>query len=221
MSFYDHGEQVPLVHKVRLVAARVNGLFMWKTILLINPFPPRDINLGHEKKCERSHEIMNSKRVLIPLDLMRSPCDALIFARNMAVDQPVSVTLLYVLNLNIVAPGRQIYDELCVESEKALQRLAGFFFGAERAAHVVVRVGAPHEEIVAEAKAESADLIILSGPERRSWKHLLHSGTTQKIIDASPCPALVLPRIRKKTPQKAAVPLAEDIVPAEVVLPAA
>jgi nucleotide-binding universal stress UspA family protein len=221
MSFYAHAEQIPLVHKLPWVAARINGLFTWKTILLINPFPAGDVNLGHEKKCERSHATMNSKRVLIPLDLMRSPCDALIFARNMAADQPVSVTLLYVLNLNIVAPGRQIYDELCVESERALQRLAKFFFGAEWAAHVVVRVGAPHEEIVAEAKAESADLIILSGPERRSWKHLLHSGTTQKIIDASPCPALVLPRIPKKTPPRAAVPLAEDIVPAGVVSSAA
>jgi len=164
---------------------------------------------------------MNGKRVLIPLDLMRSPCDALIFARTMAVDQPVCVTLLYVLNLNIVVPSRQIYDELCAESEAALRKLARFFFGEDRAARIVVRVGAPHEEIVAEAKAESADLIILSGPERRSWKQLLHLSTTQRIIDASPCPALVLPRGRKKAPQRAALPPEAETAPAEVILPAA
>lgn len=106
---------------------------------------------------------MNIKHILIPLDLMRSPCDALVFARNMAADSPVCVTLLYVLNLNIVSPGRRIYDELCMESEAALRKLARFFFGTDRAARIVVRVGLPHEEIVAEAKAESSDLIILSG----------------------------------------------------------
>jgi nucleotide-binding universal stress UspA family protein len=164
---------------------------------------------------------MNSKRILIPLDLMRSPCDALIFVRNLATQSPVCVTLLYVLNLNIVAPGRQVYDELCAESEAALRRLARFFFGADGAARVVVRVGAPHEEIVAEAKAEAADLIILSGPQRRSWKQLLHPGTIQKIIDASPCPALVLPRSRKQpSAARETLPVATE-APAAAFLPAA
>jgi nucleotide-binding universal stress UspA family protein len=163
---------------------------------------------------------MNSKNVLIPLDLVRSPCDALIFARNMAADMPVCVTLLYVLNLNIAPPGRQIYDELCEESEAALRKLARFFFGADRAPRVVVRVGAPHEEIVAEAKAESADLIILSGPQRRSWRQLLRLGTTQKIIASSPCPALVLPRNRKTARQKLSLPAEAEMVPHEAVLPA-
>ena len=164
---------------------------------------------------------MNIKRVLIPLDLMRSPCDALVFARNMAADSPVCVTLLYVLNFNIVPPTRQIYDELCAESETALRKLARFFFGTDRAANVVVRVGAPHEEIVAEAKKESSDLIILSGPERRTWKQLLRPGTTQKIIDASPCPAVVLPRNRKMATPSPSVPVVVEEEPVEAVLPAA
>jgi nucleotide-binding universal stress UspA family protein len=164
---------------------------------------------------------MNIKRVLIPLDLMRSPCDALVFAQNMAADSPVCVTLLYVLNLNIVPPTPQIYDELCAESEEALKKLARFFFGSDQAAHVVVRVGAPHEEIVAEAKKESADLIILSGPERRAWKQLLRPGTTQKIIDASPCPAVVLPRSPKKATQPPTRPAPAEAAPLAAILPAA
>jgi nucleotide-binding universal stress UspA family protein len=164
---------------------------------------------------------MNIKNILIPLDLMRSPCDALVYARNMAADSPVCVTLLYVLNLNIVSHGQRIYDELCAESEAALKKLARFFFGTDLAARVVVRVGAPHEEILAEAKAESSDLIILSGPERRAWKHLLGLGTTQKIIDASPCPAMVLPRGRKIAPQRPPIPSVAEAAPAEALLPAA
>jgi nucleotide-binding universal stress UspA family protein len=162
---------------------------------------------------------MNTKRILIPLDLMRSPCDALIYARRLAADSPVCVTLLYVLNLNIDPPGRKIYEELCAEGEAALRRLAGFFFGADRAARVVVRVGAPHEEIVAEAKAESSDLIILSGPERRTWSQLWRRSTTQRVIDSSPCPAVVLPHRRAIAPQQAWIP--EHIEPPEVLRPAA
>ena len=161
---------------------------------------------------------MNMKRVLIPLDLMRSPCDALVYVRNMAVDSPVCVTLLYVLNLNIVPPGRKIYEELCAESEAALRKLSRLFFGADRVARVVVRVGAPHEEILAEAKAESSDLIVMSGPKRRTWTQLLHLGTTQRIIDSSPCPAVVLPRERRGSPQK---PRMTESVEDEALLPAA
>ena len=131
------------------------------------------------------------------------------------------MTLLYVLNLNIVTPGHQVYDELCAESEAALRKLAGFFFGTDRAARVVVRVGAPHEEILAEAREESSDLIVLTGPERRSWKRLLRRGTTQKIIDAAPCPAVVLPRIRKVAAQgHVEIPEAENSS-VEAALPAA
>ena len=177
--------------------------------------------MGREKKWKGNIMKMNVKNILIPLDLLRSPCDALVYARNMAADSAVCVTLLYVLNLNIVSPGRQIYDELCAESEAALKKLARFFFGTELAARVVVRMGAPHKEIVAEAKAESSDLIVLTGPERRGWKHLLGLGTTQKIIDASPCAAVVLPRHRKMPPQRPHMPEVVQPAPEEALLPAA
>jgi nucleotide-binding universal stress UspA family protein len=148
---------------------------------------------------------------------MRSPCDALVFARDMAANSAVCVTLLYVLNLNIVIPAREVYQELCAESEGALRKLARFFFGTDQAVRIVVRQGVPHEEILAEARAQSADLIVMSGPERRSWKHLVSAGTTQKIIAASPCPAVILPRAHKQAPQIHRLPPVADIELAEAV----
>ncbi|MGD0812701.1 MAG: universal stress protein [Verrucomicrobiota bacterium] len=162
---------------------------------------------------------MNIKRILIPLDLMRSPCDALAYVRDMAAESPVCVTLLYVLNLNIVPPGRKIYEELCMESEAALRKLSRLFFGADHAARIIVRVGAPHEEILAEAKAESSDLIVMSRPRRRSWSQLLHLGTTQRIIDSSPCPAVLLPRDRRGSPAQR--PRRTEASEDEALLPAA
>lgn len=171
-------------------------------------------------ETEGNRTNMNAKHVLIPLDLMRSPCDALVFARNLASDSPVCVTLLYVVNLN-VALGRRIYDELCAESELALRKLAWLFFGTDRAVRVVVREGKPHEEIVAEAKAESTDLIILSRPKRHFWNRLFRASTTQRIIDSSPCPAVVLPRGRKSIPHRRDIPAPIDSQRPQAVLPAA
>jgi nucleotide-binding universal stress UspA family protein len=161
------------------------------------------------------------KRILIPLDLMRSPCDALVYARKMATDSPVCVTLLYVLNLNIAPLGRKIVDELCAESEAALRKLARFFFGAGQAARVVVRLGAPHQEIVAEAKVESSDLIILSGPARRAWNPFSRWSTTQRVIDSAPCPAVVLPRRRPMGAQPLRLPAPTEGTPRDALLPAA
>jgi nucleotide-binding universal stress UspA family protein len=174
------------------------------------------------KRYEGSLTKMNIKNILVPLDLVSSPCDALVFARNLAANAPVCVTLLYVLNLNVITPtGRQVCDELCSESERALRKLARLFFGTDRAARIVVRVGAPPQEIVAEAEAASADLIILTAPKRLNWKHLLRLGTTQKIIGAASCPAIVLPRHRKTMGQNPGVPAESDAALAEALLPAA
>jgi nucleotide-binding universal stress UspA family protein len=204
-----------------LLARALTGFLRGRQLFLLTLPRNGDVGLGREKKCKGNPMKMSIKNILIPLDLMRSPCDALVYARNMAADAPICVTLLYVLNLNIVPPGRQIYDELCAESEAALRKLARFFFGADGAARVVVRVGAPHEEIIAEAKERPADLIILSGPDHRTWKQLLRPGTTQKIIEASPCPAVVLPRHRKAAPQWPSIPTVTEAAPEEALLPAA
>ncbi len=152
---------------------------------------------------------MTHKSVLIPVDLMRSPCDPLVFARDMAAETPLCVTLLYVLNLNIQAAGH-IYKELCAESEAALRRLARHVFGSEQAVRVVVRMGVPGDEIVAEAKSRPTDLIIMSGSRRHRWKDILRPGTTRRVIDASPCPAMVLPRNYEAEAKTARVPLPTD-----------
>jgi nucleotide-binding universal stress UspA family protein len=156
---------------------------------------------------------MNSKNVLIPLDLVRSPCDALIYARDMAVETPISVTLLYVLNLNIGLAGPAVRQELLEESEAALRRLAGFFFGTDQAVRIVVREGSPHEQILAEAKKEEVDLILLTSPKDRGWKRFMRRSTVEKIIDSAPCPTLLLPRRRAAMLPEPIIPLTRDTAP--------
>jgi nucleotide-binding universal stress UspA family protein len=162
---------------------------------------------------------MNAKKILVPIDLMRSPCDALLFARDMAADQPVCVTLLYVLNLNIVTPDARLHDEMVAQGAEALRKLAWFFFGEEGAARTVVRMGLPHEQILAEAREEAADLIVLTGPARPSWRRRLGLGTAQKIIDRAACPAVVLPRGKTPAPRQREAPVGAVTAPFGAISP--
>jgi universal stress protein A len=143
---------------------------------------------------------MNSKRILIPVDLMRGSPDALVYVQRMAQENPLCVTLLHVVDLNIAPAMPSVYDQLCAEGEAALRKLAKLFFGADQAVRVIVRVGKAAEEIVAEAKAGVADMIILSAPKTSKQFRPFHHSTTRHVLGRAPCPTVVLPRPDKVTP---------------------
>ncbi len=145
---------------------------------------------------------MNDKRILIPVNLPKGPFDALQFAQGLADEVPVHVTLLNVVNLNVVRVEGRIYNEVCAESEATLKKLAKHFFSDSPSVRINVRVGRPHEEIVAEASAELSELIILASPKPARWKRFLGSGTVERVVRNAPCPTLVLPRVWKITPEQ-------------------
>src|SRR5580698_8957076 len=108
---------------------------------------------------------MRNKHILVPLDLMRGPVNALVCAQKMAAEAPLSITLLHVIDLNISPAQPSINEQLAAESRAALQKLARLFFGAEQAARIVARFGVPAVEIIAEAKESEANLIVMCGPK--------------------------------------------------------
>lgn len=142
---------------------------------------------------------MNSKCILVPLDLMRGSPDALVYVQNMAMENALCVTLLHVVDLNIAPVQPGVYDRLCAEAEAALRKLAGLFFGTDQAVRVKVRVGKVADEIVAEA-ANSADLIVLCGPKSPKRFRLFRRSTTRRVLSSAPCPTVVLPRPAKAAP---------------------
>jgi nucleotide-binding universal stress UspA family protein len=142
---------------------------------------------------------MNSKRILVPVNLLKGSFDALQFAQGLADEVPIHVTLLNVVNLNVVMVESRIYNEVCAESEAMLKKLAKHFFGDSPAVRINVRVGRPHEEILAEAGAELSELIIMASPKPSRWKRFLGLGTIERVVRNAPCPTLVLPRVWKIT----------------------
>jgi nucleotide-binding universal stress UspA family protein len=145
---------------------------------------------------------MNGKRILLPVNLLKGSFDALQFAQGLTDEVPIHVTLLNVVNLNVVRLESRIYDEVCAESEAALKKLAKHFFGDSPSVHINVRVGWPHQEIVAEADAELSELIIMAGPKPSRWKRFFGLGTVERVVRNAPCPTLVLPRVWKITPEQ-------------------
>jgi nucleotide-binding universal stress UspA family protein len=135
---------------------------------------------------------MRSKHILVPLDLIRGPANALVFVQQMAAETPVRVTLLHVVDLNIFPPQPAVNDQLRAESQAALRKLAKLFFGTEQAARISVRTGQASGEIIAEAKEAGADLIVMCGP-RSGRLGFLRRGTTQRVLISASCPTLVLP----------------------------
>ena len=141
---------------------------------------------------------MNGERILVPLSLEQGSFDGLEFVAGLAGEMPVCATLLYVNHLNISPPDRRVYDDLRRESEWRLRALAKLFFDGQLP-HVCVRLGEPHEEILAEAEAGQAELIVMASPKsaRRRWR--LRPTTVEYVIRKAPCLTLVLPRTWKIT----------------------
>jgi nucleotide-binding universal stress UspA family protein len=147
-------------------------------------------------------QTMNVKRILIPVNLLNGSFDALSFAQGLADAVPIHVTLLNVVNLNVVVLEGRIYNEVCAESEAALKKLAKYFLGDDPSVRINVRAGRPHEEIVAEAEEELSELIIMASPKPSRWKRFLGLGTVERVVRTARCPTLVLPRVWKIAPEQ-------------------
>ena len=142
-----------------------------------------------------------SRRVLVPLKLAGGTTEALLHLQQMVLQVPSTITLLNVVEVNVVPPNESLYSDLCAEAEKVLRRLARYFFGREDAVNIHVRIGRACEQILCEARQTDSELILLSTPKRRGWRRWFRPGTTERVMRSAPCPILVVPdssKIRRR-----------------------
>jgi nucleotide-binding universal stress UspA family protein len=145
---------------------------------------------------------MHAKRILVPVKLQSGDADALRFIENLARDVLVNATLLHVVNLNILALERRVLNELRHENEQRLRAVAKLFFEDGRLPQLRVRLGKTHEEILAEAEDEHAELIVMASPKASRLKWRLSPATVERVVRNAPCPTLVLPRVWRITPEQ-------------------
>jgi len=115
---------------------------------------------------------MNPERILLPIDIARCPLEVFDLVNGFARRPEATVTLLHVVNLNIVTPHNGIHEELGQEAESHLEQLAGKHLHPLASVLIHVRAGSPVQQILAEARAEKVDLIILPTYGPSFWNRL-------------------------------------------------
>jgi nucleotide-binding universal stress UspA family protein len=146
---------------------------------------------------------MQTAKILVPIDTAR--CYPEVFGRvnALASSAEVTVVLLHVVTLNIAAPENGVYERLAQEAHWHLEQMARQFLRPAIATILRVRFGEPVEQILAEAEAQQADLLIVpvsrnaDRQQRSSLRERMlgrwAAGTSQKLVRRARCPVLVVP----------------------------
>jgi nucleotide-binding universal stress UspA family protein len=145
---------------------------------------------------------MNTKRILLPIDVRRCPLEVFETANGFAKSPHSSLSLLHVVNLNIAPPDYRIYEELSHEAQSYLLRLADRYVHPLVRRQVHIRIGNTVDQILAQAKAENTDLILLPTYCPSHWHRLcafwrpaatpLVSRLADKLIRKATCPVFLV-----------------------------
>ena len=146
---------------------------------------------------------MQNERILVPIDTARPYPEVFNRVNALGSSSDITVVLLHVLTLNIAAPENRVYERLAQEAHWHLEQMARQFLRPGITTVLRVRFGKPVEQILAEAEAQKADLLIVPAarrPDRKRWPSLVErlverwaAGTSQSLVRRAHCRVLVVP----------------------------
>ena len=139
-------------------------------------------------------------RILIATDFSPHSQVALRYAKALAEAFRSEIVLCHVLEnpdlLSQLPPVDQGYfppNFLQVQEEQAQAALAGLVAeAAPLAVRTLLRRGAPFVEIVAAAREEDADLIVIGTHGRGAIAHMLLGSVAEKVVRKASCPVLTV-----------------------------
>ncbi len=146
-------------------------------------------------------EISNPFRhILVPTDGSHPSINAGRLAVQLAALHKAHLTFVYVIDQSIVmelasASRRelpQVQDEVEESAHHSLDYLSRLAAEMEVESSQVIRHGIPYNEIASLAQEKNVDLIAIGQVEIRSPRHSLIGSVTERIIEHSPCPVLVV-----------------------------
>ena len=123
-------------------------------------------------------------RILVPLDGSPESNVALPLARTMARATGATIAMLRVLSPDAGSGVGEI--------RKALDRAAAELAGGGVQADVVLRLGDPAEEILAQASLTGADLVIMRTHGRGGLERMVMGSTTEKVLAGSVIPVMLV-----------------------------
>lgn len=143
---------------------------------------------------------MEFRKILVPVDGSKGANAAVVFAAKLAQATGAELTLLHVFD-NMAAAAIGLHQLPKAEVEQTVQRVAqGSFESAQAAlkevgsvtAHTKVGLGDPAKEIVAVAKADQVDLVVMGTRGLSPVKELLLGSVSETVIRTAPCPVTVV-----------------------------
>ena len=160
---------------------------------------------------------MNRSDILVPVNLEKDSMEGLKFAAHLAKEMSLHAALLHVVELNIFPLDRRVYEEVCLEYQRRLENIADCLPGNLR--QLFVRIGRPHEQIVAEARDTGAELIVMGAPKNKPRHWPFHVTNVERVVRDASCQTLVIPAPWKATAAQYRLPASLfDRTPREVMV---
>jgi nucleotide-binding universal stress UspA family protein len=146
-----------------------------------------------EKKLFSSETI---KLILVPTDGSGHSVRAAEYAVSVAKVHKAKILVVYVIDNFVVDQFAKVSSSIEQDLKESGQGYINYIVGlAEKqgvAVESIVTKGQPYEKIVDLAKNQTVDLIVMGTTGRRSTERILIGSVTQRVIEYSPCPVLVI-----------------------------
>ena len=140
------------------------------------------------------------RHVLCATDLVATSRHAVDTAIGLAKSTGSRLTFVTVLAMPVVVPEQYLdgitMDQLLKRARawslEELQKLSARASRSNVKTSVLIREGAPAEEIVRAARATKADLIVTGTHDRRGIAKVLLGSVAQRVVSSAPCPVVTV-----------------------------
>ena len=152
-----------------------------------------------ERVVEFIPQILNIKKILVPIDFSPMSKSALHHAVRFAEQFGCEIILLHVVEPVTAIAGAPLAVDIFAEpeEEKSAAKAELACLAARSGNHSnsftsTVRTGHAPNEITKAAKELDVDLIMIASHGYTSWRHLCIGSTAERVVRTAPCPVLVL-----------------------------
>jgi universal stress protein A len=150
--------------------------------------------------AELMPQILNLKKILVPIDFSDTSKKALHYALRVAEQFNCEIVLLHVVEAVSPTVGSPLVLEVFLDAEDPLsiaeKKLAALSAQSRtngtNSASSTIRTGHAPNEINKAAKDLDIDLIIIATHGYTSWRHLCIGSTAERVVRSAPCSVLVV-----------------------------
>ena len=135
-------------------------------------------------------------RILLPIDFSDASEAAADYALNLAKKDKALLQVVHVLNINndiasfFASTG---VEDLMAEAENSLKKFQARYLKGYANIKTDILTGIPHKEVVAFAKKNKSDLVVIGSHGKGSVDRFLVGSNTERVLRKAGCPVLVVP----------------------------